>query len=135
MLDGSVGGRTVVMGGSISGMLAARVLADFFDEVIIVEADDPSYDKNARKRVPQGQHSHVLLQAGQQVLERLFPNLINELIEDGSVVADFTNDLEWFHFGQWNNQGGYFDLDGQLPCKNPLRTLGYSAEDATERGG
>lgn len=85
-------------------MLAARVLADFFDEVIIVEADDPCYDKNARKRVPQGHHSHVLLQSGQQVLERLFPNLINELIEDGSIVADFTNDLEWFHFGKWKKR-------------------------------
>lgn len=48
--------------------------------------------------------SHVLLRAGQQVLERLFPNLVNELIEDGSVVADFTNDLEWFHFGQWKKR-------------------------------
>lgn len=104
MLHEPVGRRAVVMGGSISGMLAARVLADFFDEVIIVEADDPSYDKNARKRVPQGQHSHVLLQAGQQVLERLFPNFIAELIADGSVVSDFTHDLEWFHFGKWKKR-------------------------------
>lgn len=104
MVQGLVGRRAVVMGGSISGMLAARVLSDFFDEVIILEADTSSSAKRVRKRVPQGQHSHVLLQAGQQVMERLFPNFINELIEDGSVVADFTNDLEWFHFGQWKKR-------------------------------
>ncbi|MCF8564199.1 hypothetical protein LLE49_05520 [Alicyclobacillus tolerans] len=104
MVEGLVGRRAVVMGGSISGMLSARVLSDFFDDVIIIEADDPSYVKSVRKRIPQGQHSHVLLQAGQQVLDRLFPNFINELIEDGSVVADFTNDLEWFHFGKWKKR-------------------------------
>ena len=75
-----------------------------FSTIIIVEADDASYVKSARKRVPQGEHSHVLLQAGQQVLERLFPNFITELIADGSVVADFTNDLEWFHFGNWKKR-------------------------------
>jgi 2-polyprenyl-6-methoxyphenol hydroxylase-like FAD-dependent oxidoreductase len=104
MLQESVGQRAVVMGGSISGMLAARVLADFFDEVIIIEADDMPDIKHARKRVPQGQHSHVLLQAGQQVLERCFPNFVTELIADGSVVLDFTNDLEWFHFGNWKKR-------------------------------
>ena len=38
---GSVKGlrRAIVIGGSIGGMMAARVLADHYDEVIIVERD------------------------------------------------------------------------------------------------
>lgn len=34
----------------------------------------------------------------------MFPNFINELIEDGSVACDFTKDLEWFHFGAWKKR-------------------------------
>lgn len=100
-----LGHRAVVIGGSIAGMLSARVLSEFFTEVLILEAGEPQHDiHNPRKRVPQGYHSHILLQSGQNVLNTLFPGFIDELTESGSVTADFTNDLEWFHFGAWKNR-------------------------------
>jgi ribulose 1,5-bisphosphate synthetase/thiazole synthase len=34
-----VGSRAVVMGASLAGLLSARVLADAFDEVVVVERD------------------------------------------------------------------------------------------------
>jgi len=96
--------RAIVIGGSIAGLLAARVLADAFHEILIVEADDPSNGQEPRNKVPQGHHSHVLLGRGQNILEELFPGIIQELIQNGSIVTDFTNDLEWFHFGEWKKR-------------------------------
>jgi flavin-dependent dehydrogenase len=97
-------GRAVVIGGSIAGLLAARVLADMFEEIIIVEADAPPDGLSPRNKVPQSHHSHILLQRGKEILEGLFPGIIQELIQNGSVVTDFTRDLEWFHFGEWKKR-------------------------------
>jgi len=96
-----IAGRAAVVGGSIAGMLAARVLADAFEEVVVIEADELPEGVEPRKRTPQANHSHVLLQRGQTILEKLFPGLIQQCIDAGSVTSDFTRDLRWFHFGQW----------------------------------
>src|SRR6056297_2390255 len=50
--------RAVVVGGSIAGLLAARVLADRFAEVTVVERDPVSDDVTARRGVPQTSHVH-----------------------------------------------------------------------------
>ncbi|WP_237179303.1 FAD-dependent oxidoreductase [Paenibacillus sp. MMS18-CY102] len=97
-------GRAIVIGGSIAGLLAARALSDSFHEVIIVEADASPDGPTPRNKVPQSHHSHILLERGQEILEGLFPGIIEEMIQNGSVVTDFTNDLEWFHFGQWKKR-------------------------------
>lgn len=97
-------GQAIVIGGSIAGLLAARALADVFQEIIIVEADDPPDGLKPRNKTPQSHHSHILLERGQKILERLFPGIIQELIQNGSIVTDFTNDLDWFHFGEWKKR-------------------------------
>ncbi|WP_394140298.1 FAD-dependent oxidoreductase [Cytobacillus oceanisediminis] len=91
----------IVIGGSIAGMLAARVLSEFFEEVIIIEKDPKSTKRQLRKGIPQGAQGHVLLKSGEEILEELFPGLIDEMIKEGSVPADFANDLAWHHHGSW----------------------------------
>lgn len=112
-----LGRRAVVIGGSVAGMLAARVLSETFGEVIVLEADQRPEGKLPRKRVPQGHHSHLLLMSGQQVLDRLFPGFTGELVADGSVETDFTEDMEWFHFGEWKRRfrGGLKNLQQTRP--------------------
>ena len=46
--------RAVIIGGGISGKLAARVLADFFEEVMILERDQAPNGPFPRKGAPQG---------------------------------------------------------------------------------
>ncbi|MCG8493762.1 MAG: FAD-dependent monooxygenase, partial [Sneathiellales bacterium] len=65
--------RAVIMGSGFAGLMAARVLSDYFGEVIIVERDAKPADTGPRKGVPQGHHIHVLLNRGEQILEELFP--------------------------------------------------------------
>ncbi|HTZ15595.1 MAG TPA: 2-polyprenyl-6-methoxyphenol hydroxylase-like oxidoreductase [Mycobacterium sp.] len=82
----ALGERAVVLGASMGGLLAARVLADFFDTVTVVERDGlPDYPA-VRRGVPQGRHVHVLLARGAQILDELFPGFLNELVADGAPV-------------------------------------------------
>jgi flavin-dependent dehydrogenase len=67
--------RAVVIGGSMAGLLAARVLTDFFEEVVLIERDELPEGPEQRKGVPQGRHLHGLLTRGQELLESLFPGL------------------------------------------------------------
>ncbi|WP_066071544.1 FAD-dependent oxidoreductase [Neobacillus soli] len=96
-----LGKKAVVIGGSISGMLAARVLSDFFEEVIIIEKDKMSNQHIPRIGVTQGSHGHALLKSGEEILNDLFPGIIDELIEAGSVKSDFAGGLAWNHHGSW----------------------------------
>ena len=75
--------RAVVVGAGIGGLVAARVLADFFERVTVVEKDPRGSATAARKGVPQGQHIHVLLAGGAGVLAELFPGLIDRLTDRG----------------------------------------------------
>jgi 2-polyprenyl-6-methoxyphenol hydroxylase-like FAD-dependent oxidoreductase len=106
------GGRAVVIGGSMAGLVAARALAEHFDEVVVVERDAiPNELVEPRKGVPQGRHLHVLLTRGGQLLEQMFPGLRNEAIEDGAVLLDWGRDAAWYHFGGWKAPVGPSDID------------------------
>ena len=54
--------HAVVVGGSLAGMLAARVLSDHFDIVTLLERDRFPETPAARKGLPQGRHVHALLE-------------------------------------------------------------------------
>ena len=83
-----LGERAVVLGASMGGLLAARVLADFFETVTVVERDVLPDDPAVRRGVPQGRHVHVLLARGAQILDELFPGFLDELVADGAPVWD-----------------------------------------------
>jgi 2-polyprenyl-6-methoxyphenol hydroxylase-like FAD-dependent oxidoreductase len=79
--------HAVVLGAGMAGLLAARVLSEFYDSVSVVERDRlPGYPID-RKGVPQGRHVHNFLSRGLNVLTELFPGLLDELAAAGAVVA------------------------------------------------
>src|SRR5258706_7971498 len=88
--------HAIVIGGSIAGLLAARVLADHFDRVTIIERDHVPAAPVFRKGVPQSRHIHLLLLRGKQILEQLFPGLAAELIAAGAPTLDFIADAMRF---------------------------------------
>jgi 2-polyprenyl-6-methoxyphenol hydroxylase-like FAD-dependent oxidoreductase len=73
----------LVLGASMSGLLAARVLSDFYETVAVVERDALPVRPEMRRGVPQASHAHVLLARGGEVLAELFPGLLDELDEAG----------------------------------------------------
>jgi 2-polyprenyl-6-methoxyphenol hydroxylase-like FAD-dependent oxidoreductase len=84
--------RAVVLGGSMAGLLAARVLADAYDQVTIVDRDELGPGSTPRRGAPQARHIHALLARGQQVLEQLFPGLTAELVAHGAPIGDVLGD-------------------------------------------
>ncbi|MFE2209063.1 FAD-dependent oxidoreductase, partial [Streptomyces rubiginosohelvolus] len=98
-MSNRAGERAVVLGGSMAGLLAARVLADSYDEVLVVERDAITGTTTARKGVGQGRHVHGLLARGQQILDELFPGFTEEAVDAGIPTGDL-GELRWFFNGR-----------------------------------
>lgn len=107
-------GDAVVIGASVAGLLAARVLADGFTEVTLIERDRLPDEPVARRGVPQGRHPHALLEAGRATLEDLFPGYGEDLIAAGGVIVDFASDVNFY------TEGGFL-------ARGPTRMETYSA--------
>lgn len=107
-----------MVGGSIAGLLAARVLADRFRAVTVIERDSIPAEPVARRGVPQGRHVHLLLEAGRSIFEDLFPGFGEELAREGGVILDGSRDVMQY-------QEGGFLADGtrQLPLYFATRPL------------
>lgn len=77
--------HALVIGAGMAGLLAARVLADHFERVTLVERDTLPDSAQARKGVPQGRMLHTVLPRGLSIVERLFPGYCHELETAGAV--------------------------------------------------
>ena len=83
-----LGERAIVLGASMAGLLAARVLSEFYGTVTLVERDVLPEAPAHRRGVPQGRHMHALLSSGSHALGQLFPGLLDELVAAGANVLD-----------------------------------------------
>src|ERR1041385_5029468 len=110
--------HAIVIGGSIAGLLAARVLTEHFKRVTIIERDTLPDTPNFRKGVPQAHHPHILLKRGELIMERLFPGLVDQLQVAGGVQVNIGRDIRWFSFGEWrpNYDSGLITI----ACSRPL---------------
>jgi 2-polyprenyl-6-methoxyphenol hydroxylase-like FAD-dependent oxidoreductase len=77
--------HAVIVGGSMAGMLAARVLHDHFERITLFDRDEKPARAAHRAGVPHGKHLHLLLLGGQHVLEAMFPGFTHDLTAAGSV--------------------------------------------------
>jgi 2-polyprenyl-6-methoxyphenol hydroxylase-like FAD-dependent oxidoreductase len=91
----------IIVGSSLSGMLAAHVLSSRFDHVTIIDKAERSVDLEARRHVPQERHVHLLLQRGKNILEAMFPGFLDDLEQRGAIVADLSRDIKCFQCGRW----------------------------------
>ncbi len=99
-------GNVIVIGASMAGLLAARALADHFEQVTLLERDTFPAPGENRKGVPQGKHTHVLLERGRDIMERFLPGLTDELTRHGAVtIADVSTNVRWFHSGGYHQPG------------------------------
>lgn len=85
--------HAVVVGASVAGLLAARVLADHYDRVTVIDRDRLPDGVADRRAVPQGRHAHSLLPHGQDCLEELLPGSGEELAAAGAVRCRRLDDM------------------------------------------
>ena len=81
------GRHAVVIGGGMAGLLTARVLTDYFEQVTIIDRDTFPDVADHRKGVPQSHHAHALLARGQDIINTLFPGIMDELRAGGALSA------------------------------------------------
>ena len=87
--------QAVVLGASMAGLLAARVLAERFERVVVIERDMLPPAGEHRRGVPHGRHLHGLHPRGREILEELFPGFTATLSASGAVCCDVLGDLRW----------------------------------------
>jgi 2-polyprenyl-6-methoxyphenol hydroxylase-like FAD-dependent oxidoreductase len=95
-----IGDHAVVLGASMAGLLTARVLADAYTRVTVIERDELPLDMGHRRGVPQGLHLHGLHAGGRQVLDELFPGFTDQVAQAGAQVGDTLGVLRWQLSGQ-----------------------------------
>ena len=77
----------------MAGLPAARALADYFEQVVVLERDTLPPDASHRTGTPQARHTHGLLAGGQQALRELFPEFEQDLAGGGAVPVRVGLDL------------------------------------------
>ena len=116
-----LGQHAVVIGGSIAGLMAARVLTDYFEQVTVLERDHIEGQPAVHKSVPQGNHLHALMLGGQQVLSSLYPGFTDRLQQLGAVRFRFGIEAAFFFPG-----GRAYTPTGSVRQARDLGIDGYS---------
>jgi 2-polyprenyl-6-methoxyphenol hydroxylase-like FAD-dependent oxidoreductase len=91
----------IVLGGSIAGMLAARVLADHADQVQVIEPDFLEDAPVIRRGAPHSSQAHALLGKGRTVIEQLLPGIVRQMVrEGGQLISSGPGGAQWFLNGR-----------------------------------
>jgi 2-polyprenyl-6-methoxyphenol hydroxylase-like FAD-dependent oxidoreductase len=93
------GERAIVLGASMGGLLAAKVLSERYRTVTVVERDVLPTDPVSRRGVPQGRLIHALLARGAQILDELLPGVLDDLVANGATRWDGDYAKLWFSVG------------------------------------
>lgn len=109
-------GHAVVVGASIAGLLAARALADHFDQVTVVERDQLPLEPAFRAGVPQSRHLHLLLGRGLSLYEQLLPGFEAAMTNAGAQTVSW-HDALWLNAAGWARR-----------YPSPIQLLGASRE-------
>lgn len=87
--------RAIVVGSGMTGLVAARVVADHFAEVLLADRDPSPTGPGPRRGTPQDRHVHILLAGGQRALDGLFDGIMSELAAAGVTPFDITEGMLW----------------------------------------
>ena len=109
--------HAIVIGGSLAGLFAARVLSGHFERVTILERDPVNDCPEHRKGQPQTRHLHFLLAEGLRITKQLFPGIEQALVQCGAIVVDMAKFARWYHFGGFKVQfdSGLFGMSVSRP--------------------
>jgi 2-polyprenyl-6-methoxyphenol hydroxylase-like FAD-dependent oxidoreductase len=93
---GAAGRRAVVVGASMAGLLAARVLSEHFAEVWLLDRDGLPAGDEHRKATPHSRHAHGLLARGREVIESLLPGITAEWVARGARLGDLQGEVAFY---------------------------------------
>ena len=94
--------HAIVIGASIAGLFAAKVVSEVFNRVTLIERDPLSLNPQPRRGVPQSAQPHVLFTRGFQIMKQHFPGLGEALEESDAVTIDWGREFQLYSLGGWN---------------------------------
>jgi 2-polyprenyl-6-methoxyphenol hydroxylase-like FAD-dependent oxidoreductase len=110
--------HAIVIGGSMAGLSAGRVLSDYFDHVTIIDRDAYPDGVLERPGVPQSRHVHALLARGRREIEALFPGFDQTMRAGGAHELDFASSFATLRPTGWAPR-----VDNHMPVFFAGRTL------------
>ncbi|WP_107488871.1 NAD(P)/FAD-dependent oxidoreductase [Streptomyces subrutilus] len=84
--------HAVVIGGSLAGLLAAAVLAEYAT-VTVVDADPLPEGPASRRGLPQARHTHLLWSGGARAIEGILPGITEDWTDAGAIRRSLPTDL------------------------------------------
>lgn len=115
-------GHAQVLGASIAGLLAARVLADHFERVTVLERDTLT-TAGYRPGAPQARHIHALMHGGSRVMAELFPGLLEEMRALGVPHTAWLERSRWYLGGTPMRAPQRTDLTLATPSRPLLESM------------
>lgn len=97
----------LVIGGGLTGLVAARVLANHVDRVTLIDRQPLPRLPELRAGAAPAVYPHVHIARGPGSLDTLLPGLTSELVTSGAPLVDPARDVRWLSAG-----GG----DGSVPA-------------------
>jgi 2-polyprenyl-6-methoxyphenol hydroxylase-like FAD-dependent oxidoreductase len=107
----------------MGGLVAARVLAEHYESVTVVERDVLPHGADNRRGVPQGRHGHALLGRGLATLSEFFPGFADDLTAAGVPSLDYRDMSEaYLRFGSHliPRTGGFANVPPSFIPSRPL---------------
>ena len=89
----------LVIGGGLTGLLAARVLANHVDRVTLLDRQPLPRLPELRAGVAPAVYPHVHIARGPGSLDTLLPGLTSELVTSGAALVDPARDVTWLSTG------------------------------------
>ena len=93
--------KAIIVGAGIGGLAAAGALSPLCDSIIIIDKDALPDSAEPRKSIVQANHLHSLLIGGQNILEKYFPNITQDIVSAGGITLRAGLDQSIFEFGAW----------------------------------
>ncbi|MET1025670.1 MAG: NAD(P)-binding protein [Dongiaceae bacterium] len=95
MVNSFIGRQAVVVGAGISGLASAAALADYFEQVTVLERGELPAAPAQRTGTPQDKHLHGLLTGGLRALGMLLPGFAEEVQRIGGVALRMGMDIRY----------------------------------------
>ena len=114
--------HAVVLGSGMAGLMAARVLADSFEHVTVVERDQFPSGGEGRPGVPQDSQWHVLMPPAAAIMEELHPGLLAELESADVPVLHHLRDTRIEVAGHALCREGELPMPWHLPSRPVLES-------------
>ena len=110
--------HAIVLGGSFAGLMTAKVLSNYYQNVTIIEKDTVHRYPESRKGQSHTKHLHGVLPCALNILNNYFPSFYEEIYNNGGVINDLGTSMNWFTHGGFK-KSLFLDIKG-VSLSRPL---------------